>query len=405
MQIDALQEDWDVAVIGAGVAGSASAIRLAGRGLRVVLMDKAAWPRDKVCGGCINGAALDALSVLGLRDVADAGPVYSRLRLACAGRQAGLTLPAGRAVSRGRLDALLAEGAVAAGACFLPGTRAVLERSVCVDGSCRWVRLRQGNRQGRIRARLVLVCGGLGSRFTDRGEGETGCGAGISGGQDVAPDSRIGLGTLLDPPSAEAPPWWPGTGSIHMACGAHGYVGLVRVEDNRINVAAALDPAWIKGSGGPACAVARTLEDSGLPAMDTVIGALMHGVWRGTPRLTRRRHRLGARRVLLLGDAAGYVEPFTGEGMAWALAGAAAVEPLAMAAMQEWRDGLVEQWSARHAAILRPRQRICRGVAALLRRPGLVRALLPLINTAPGALAPLIARLNHDPAVTLEPHG
>jgi flavin-dependent dehydrogenase len=177
-----------------------------------------------------------------------------------------------------------------------------------------------------------------------------------------------------------------------MACGAQGYVGLVRVEHNQLNVGAALDPAWVKRCGGPAAAVAQTLQAAAFPTFDGLRAAR----WHGTPRLTQRRRRLGAERVLVLGDAAGYVEPFTGEGMAWALAGAAAVEPLALAAAAGWRDELVDQWTARQAALLRPRQRACRALSMALRRPRLVAALLPLLKVAPMTVAPLTTWLNRD---------
>ena len=56
--------DYDVAILGAGPAGTAAALALHGHGLRVVLVDKAAFPRDKVCGDAVPGLALKALRQL-----------------------------------------------------------------------------------------------------------------------------------------------------------------------------------------------------------------------------------------------------------------------------------------------------------------------------------------------------
>jgi len=56
--------DYDVAILGAGPAGAACALALHGHGLRVVLVDKATFPRDKVCGDAIPGLALKALRQL-----------------------------------------------------------------------------------------------------------------------------------------------------------------------------------------------------------------------------------------------------------------------------------------------------------------------------------------------------
>lgn len=61
-------QDVDVAVIGAGPAGSASALLLAKRGFRVLLVDKARFPRDKVCGEALSPAAIPILDRLGGRD-------------------------------------------------------------------------------------------------------------------------------------------------------------------------------------------------------------------------------------------------------------------------------------------------------------------------------------------------
>ena len=65
----------------------------------------------------------------------------------------------------------------------------------------------------------------------------------------------------------------------------------------------------MKGRGRQAEPIARVLQESGFGAID----GLESANWSGTVRLTRRLLRPAGNRVLLLGDAAGYVEPFTGE--------------------------------------------------------------------------------------------
>ncbi|HET7307530.1 MAG TPA: FAD-dependent oxidoreductase [Gammaproteobacteria bacterium] len=366
------REPWDVAVVGAGVAGAVAAFRLARRGLAVLLVDKADWPRNKVCGGCVNAAALQMLQASGLDGAAAAGQAYSAMRMAASGRDAQFALPAGRAISRREFDAALVEAARAAGVSFMSATRAAL--GDC-DAQSRWLHLRRADEQVATRARIVLACDGLGGRL-------------FGGDAEVAPASRIGAGTILDAATAPALADYP-PGVIHMACAPDGYVGLVRVENDDLNIGAALDPAWVKRVGGPPAAVAHILESAGLPPID----GLDRARWRGTPHLTRRYPRLGAERLLALGDAAGYVEPFTGEGMAWAIASAAAIEPFAVT---DWRDGLIDQWTARHRDLVSSRQRACRGVAALLRRPRLVSGAVRMAAAAPIAAAPLTAWLNRD---------
>lgn len=365
-----LPREWDVVVVGAGVAGAMSALHLARSDLRVLLVEKSAWPREKVCGGCLNAAALHALSGAGVEWANQRE--YAHMRLACGGREAEFPLTRGVAISRKRLDAILVEHAMRAGACFVSETRASLGATT---QDSREVVLRTGSSRFAITARVVLDCGGLASRLLPDLP------------WDIAHDARIGVGA-----SVRDMPAWYRAGVIHMACAAHGYVGLVRAEDGITNVAAALDPEWCREVGGPASAIAQVLDSVGFPAIEN----LPDLQWHGTPHLTRTRAALGAERVLILGDAAGYVEPFTGEGMAWAMADASAVTPLVREAVANWNDGIGVRWSALHARNVRARQRVCRGVSRMLRRPRLLGAALPVMNAAPALVSPLSAWLNRD---------
>jgi 2-polyprenyl-6-methoxyphenol hydroxylase-like FAD-dependent oxidoreductase len=165
-----------------------------------------------------------------------------------------------------------------------------------------------------------------------------------------------------------------------MACGAAGYVGLVRLEDGRLNVAAAFDAPALKAAHAPGVAASRVLTEVGWP----VPAELPDRPWRGTPALTRRLGRPSGERVLAVGDAAGYVEPFTGEGMAWALASGLAVVPLALRVARGWRPALADVWASGRRAAAR-RQRLCRTVAWLLRRPRLARRVFGLLGRVPWA--------------------
>src|SRR5437588_7459508 len=95
---------WDVAVVGAGLAGSLAAYGLARRGLAVLMVDKATFPRWKVCGSCLNPQAQAALAAAGLGDLLhECGAVPTpRLFLAARGRRAELTLPGWVVLSRER---------------------------------------------------------------------------------------------------------------------------------------------------------------------------------------------------------------------------------------------------------------------------------------------------------------
>jgi geranylgeranyl reductase family protein len=116
----------DVVVIGAGPAGSAAALVLARHGVRVVLVDRHEFPRDKACGDALIPDALQALADLGLRDevVSQAHTVRQILVYAPNGR---FTTVRGNCACLRRVvfDDILRSAAVAAGATFLAPRRAV----------------------------------------------------------------------------------------------------------------------------------------------------------------------------------------------------------------------------------------------------------------------------------------
>ncbi|HEV3261958.1 MAG TPA: FAD-dependent monooxygenase [Gemmataceae bacterium] len=364
---------WDVVVVGAGPAGALAARELARRGVAVLCVDRASFPRWKVCGSCLNLRALATLTAVGLHGLPGrlgAIPLDS-LRLAAGGRQACVALPGGVSLSRERLDAALVEAAVTAGAAFLPRTQARLGRATA---AARQVYLHQDGRSTAVSARLVLAADGLAGKLV-AGEAAV----------EAASASRIGAGVIT-----EAVPDAYGTGTIFMGCGAGGYVGMVRLEDGRLDVAAAFDPVRAKRAGGIGKAAVAVLDAAGLPP----VPGLADLPWRGTPLLTRRLMRPAAERVLVLGDAAGYVEPFTGEGIAWALASAAAVAPLAARDCRRWESSVASEWSLLYRQTVARRQVACRVVAGVLRRPVLTRTVVAVLARAPGLAVPLVRYLN-----------
>ena len=177
-----------------------------------------------------------------------------------------------------------------------------------------------------------------------------------------------------------------------MACGTGGYLGLVRREDGRLNLAAAFDDVQVRQSGGPGNAAATLLAEVGWPPLPEMV----RFPWRGTPRLTRRVSHVGGERVLVLGDAAGYVEPFTGEGIAWALASGAAVATLTGQAETSWRPEWAAQWTALYTTLITRRQQSCRLAAQVLRHPSLVRLVIAVLARAPGLAKPFLRYLARE---------
>lgn len=370
---------FDVVVVGAGVAGAMVSRELARTGLTVLVVDKARFPRWKVCGGCLNRRALGALEAAGLSSLLEAigAQTLRRLHVAAGGVGAEVPLPDHRSVSRYALDAALVGAACAAGITFVEGAKATLRGT---EEEQRTVRLQQAERSAEVTARVVVAADGLGGRLLRGTEPFE---------SDQAANSRIGAGAMFpqSPPQFE-----PGT--IYMACGGGGYVGVVRVEDDRLDVAAALDAPFVKTAGSLPAAVGAILREAGLPALEDDPRV----EWRGTPALTRTASKLWAHRVFVLGDAAGYVEPFTGEGMAWALSSGRLAAPLIAQSVAAYSPDLGRAWEREYHTVVRRRQFVCRYVAQALRSPVAVAAAVRVLSAFPAVARPVVSYMNEGAA-------
>jgi flavin-dependent dehydrogenase len=179
-------------------------------------------------------------------------------------------------------------------------------------------------------------------------------------------------------------------GAIFMAVGRRGYVGFVRLENGALNVAAAFEKSLLRNSGSPAAAANHLLLESGFGA----VPELHEACWQGTIPLSRRTRPVAGERFFVLGDASGYVEPFTGEGMAWALEAGLAVADLAARGVDRWDPSLTQAWTTIHKRRVERNQNVCRGVTSLLRRPWLIRAALEMVTRMPAVARFMIDRVN-----------
>lgn len=371
----------DAVVIGAGPAGAVAARELARRGCSVLLVDKAQFPRPKVCGCCLNGAAARTLQKLELGYVLANGVPLHEVRIGAGRRSASVKLPGGVSLSREAFDVALIREAVKAGAEFREGITAKLE-GTDPDGAGVSLHERAASGSERaesVRAKVVVLASGLtGSDATP------------------APGSRIGAGVTV---SADRVPAFFTAGTIFMATGQGGYVGLVRLEDGRLDVAAAFDVAFVKSQGGLGAAAEAILGEVRWPLPP----GLAELAWKGTPALTRRAKQLAGARWFAIGDAAGYVEPFTGEGMAWAVASAASVAPLAARGVQRWNPSLVREWETTYRHVIGSRQRACRVVSRVLRSPALTGAAVRALSVLPVLSRPVVRGINRP--APFRPHG
>lgn len=312
-------EPYDVAVIGAGPAGSVTAIHLARGGARVLLLDKARFPRDKPCGGGLTLRAVRQLPV-------DPGPVVEHevdrmtFRLGWRGHfeRRGRRGPFVLMTQRRRLDEYLAEQAVAAGAEFRDGVK------VAMGTDPEGLSLQFDGRQ--IRPQVVVGADGA--------NGTTARALGLGG-----PIAR-GVAYEGNAPFDER---YRGLAAIELGTIPGGY-GWVFPKGDHVNV----------GVGG--------WEAEGPKLRDHLAELCRrHGI-DGDGLESVRGHRLPLRRpgfvpargrALLVGDAAGLVDPLTGDGMYEAFV-SARLAAAAVLDVLERREATVEPYTHRLEQALGP---------------------------------------------------
>jgi flavin-dependent dehydrogenase len=300
----------DVVVAGAGPAGSMAAYVAACAGARVLIVDRDHFPRDKLCGDTLNPGALALLDSLGLaEELAAHGRPIAGMVVTGGGARVETRYAAGRtglAITRRVLDDWLLSRAIAAGAQFEPG---VIVRGPLLDQTA----------AGPVVRGLVLARRGspavpmrMPGTITIAADGRMSAVARALGLAGKAPRVRrwafgayaSGIEAVTD------------LGEMHVSPGR--YVGIARVDDDRANVCVVTGP--------------RPAGPTPLDVMQRVIVA--------DPLLRRRFERArfetpvrvlgplaaesrapGVDGLLLAGDAAGFVDPMTGDGVYLALRG------------------------------------------------------------------------------------
>jgi menaquinone-9 beta-reductase len=388
---------WDVAIVGAGPAGSVAAAILAERGKRVLLIEKSSWPREKVCGGCLSAVAVQSLESAGLASVLrGAGPI-ERAVWHTGGQSVSMSTYGGAAILRSDLDAALVSQAVQRGCTFLPATAAKLLPADCC-ASHRVIQLTSANQIQRIQASVVLACDGIAGTSVD---------AESWAAWKIAKSARIGVSATHDDSRSpdgsesqhsESRRFAIPLGEIHMHIASGGYVGAVRLPSHQIHLAAALDTARCRAAGGPALLMEEILRSCG----QSDLPDLQRLRLRGAGSLTRRRLHLGGHRVLVVGDACGYVEPFTGEGMGWAVQSALAVSSI-LPQGEDWPHDLPVRWAELHHHLIRRKQRWCAALRPLVHQPALAAGAIAAGRAIPAIGNFLAARIARSNIPT--PHG
>jgi menaquinone-9 beta-reductase len=375
--------DADVAVVGSGPVGASAAMLLARTGREVVLLDKAVLPRDKPCGEGLMPSGVRVLNGLEIDPLADGFPPVRAVRYRFEhgpSVRGELVEGPGCGVRRLRLDALLAaRGAATPGVTLVTGC-AVRGAAVCDD------RVRVTTERGELHSRVLLGADGLRSSV-----------AGVMG--------------WARPPARRRP--------------RHGLVGHLGIDAARTAdeiVITLLESVEIysapSGLGemlvavlGPRGALRRpglTVTESYRALVEQahpeLVGAPLTGrVWGAGPFYTSPR-RVAAGRVFLVGDAAGFLDPLTGDGISSGLAqaetlsrllGSADLRSTAVldGAAASYRRWVARQWRRRRAitalalALTGSASLARRAMAGVTRRPAALQALLAVNDGSRGLLS------------------
>jgi flavin-dependent dehydrogenase len=380
----------EVLIVGAGPAGSSLGWRLASSGIRTRILDARAFPRSKPCGDALSPGAtpiLEEIGVLAAVRAAGAAEIPGwRIRAPSGAWFEGRytahdeVVPAsGLAIARAELDALLLRAARDSGAEFLPRRRVfgLVER----DGRVTGVRARGPDGETESHTATVVVgADGLRSRV-----------ARSLGGVRLGDRRRLALvGRFADVPG-DTP-----LGELRISReGVLGYAPIGRRRGNiTLVVPAARALAIARGRGA---FFANAVQAHG--ARHLVEGARLESGLEITGPFEVTPARLSAPGALLVGDAAGYFDPLTGQGIFRALYGAR----LAARAIHDILQApeLEARWLGRYERDLKrfylPSRRVQRLIDAVITRPGLITASTRVLAARPG-LASLVVDVTGDRA-------
>lgn len=383
--VSRLSVRFDAIIAGAGPAGSAAAIRLAQAGWKTALVEKARFPRQKVCGEYISGATLPLLGGLGIADEyrAGAGPEIRRVALFARNRAITAAMPRaanppgwGRALGRDRLDTLLAEAAVRAGATmFQPWTVKSAGRKSDVH-VCTVV---NGSEQIELQAPVFLAATGSWERAPWQAERRTARPADLFAFKARFSRSRLtsDVMSLLAFPGGYGGMAGTDLGLVSLSC-------CIR-RDTLIAVRAQY-PAPHAGDS-----VLHHIMASCEPVRDALTEAGMQGPWHAAGPI-RPGIRVSARDGLFrLGNSAGEAHPVIAEGIAMALQSAHLLANLLIAQQgrlgdpKARRETLVE-WRSLWRREFARRIRVSAAIASLAMSPH-ASALLPVIAQCPQMLS------------------
>jgi len=306
--------EFDIAIVGAGPAGSSAAIRLAQSGRRVCLIEQKKFPREKLCGEFISPECLAHFAELRVIDeMSLAGGMSLERTIFYARNGRSVTVPSewfgsgshALGLSRARMDEVLMNRARSAGARVLEETQAIgmLFKNETVIG----LRLRDQRGEGfEISSRLTFDATGR-SRILSRQIEKAARSEKRNRAKFVAFKTHLENAAIR---SADC--------EIYAYRG--GYGGCSPVEGDRYNLCFIVASDIAKAHGGDAERIMRAVVFANTQAARALKNARVVDSWWAVPIESYGRNELApANGLLTIGDAAAFIDPFTGSGILLAL--------------------------------------------------------------------------------------
>lgn len=314
--------DVDALVVGAGPAGSMAALVLARAGATVRLIDRARFPRDKLCGDTLNPGSLSILDRSGTGDLVRAqAQMVSGMIVTGPGARVAADYPhglRGASITRRDLDDILLNAALRSGAHFDPLVT-VREPIVNERGRVAGVRVNSSHGDCAIRARVVIAADGRGSRLAAR----------LELSSYAKRPRRWAFGAYFTGVTGLT-----SRGEMHI--GRDGYIGVAPLPGGLTNVSVVRDDRRLPLPQSDQQAFVRSVLASDRELRERFAGAMQVSRVSVLGPLAIDARASGCAGLLLAGDAAGFVDPMTGDGLRFALRGG---ELAAHAALEELASG------------------------------------------------------------------
>ena len=360
---------YDVAVIGAGPAGSAAAAAMAQRGWHVALIERSRLPRHKVCGEFLSPESQETLQSLGLRDdlaTRDPVPLSGATLSSQRGQTLEMALPSTAwGLSRWAMDEALAHGAARYGATLLTETTV---STVEAEGDDYRLQIRRRTGKAELRARTVLMAGGRSS----------------TNALPPAPSGRPRDQLFVGMKSHVTGITMPNRVELFLFDG--GYIGINAVESGALNLCLlARYDAFAQGGrtmAGMIDSIARQNADFAARLRGAT---LLEETTCTVAAVDTHRPAAPWDGMACLGDTASMIPPLCGDGMAMALRSATLCAPLADAFLRGAIDRATWEQRYRHAwhREFDGRLRVGRSLQSLLSRGPLAEGLLGVGRLVP----------------------